>query len=45
MVVLFVFDPEMKNSNFLMEFNMGKFNFHVLPPLGNFQSRLPVLFP
>ena len=24
---------EMQNSNFLMEFNMQKFKFHVLPPL------------
>ena len=45
LVVLFVFDPEMKNSDFLMEFNMGNFNFYVLPPLGNFQTRLPGLFP
>ena len=44
-MVIFVFDPEMQNSNFLMEFNMQNFNFHVLPPLGNFQSGLEVPFP
>ena len=33
-------DLEMQNSNFLMEFNMGNFNLHVLPtPFGEFLIR------
>ena len=35
----------MQNFDFLMEFSMETFMFHVVPPLGTFRSIFPSLFP